>query len=188
MKLFHGISLEKTGVSFCFFFSDEKLSNFTRSKTLPFPEGYYTQNRNPILEVLADQLKYDSEWSMKAYVSSALLNDILKALDENQLAWPNNFSLLSSNEWVKRMRIDPIFYKHHATDDTEMKMYEDLLLKLVANFLEKQIKLIPILDEDPELTIEPSTSTINSTSQLHIAYCNRCKQDNFFVSVIPKPS
>ena len=69
-----------------------------------------------------------------------------------------------------------------------MKMYEDLLLKLVANFLEKTIKLIPILDDDPELTIEPSTSTINSTSPLHIAYCKKIRYDNFFVSVIPKPS
>ena len=47
--------------------------------------------------------------------------------------------------------------------------------------------MIPILDEDPELTFEPSLPS-NPTGQLYIAYCNNLKYDNFFVllSVFPQ--
>ena len=77
------------------------------------------------------------------------------------------------------------FYYHHATDASEMQLYEKLLLQLAANFLKRTIKLVPILDEDPELTIQPYLPS-NPTGQLHIAYCNNLKYDNFFVSVFPQ--
>ena len=121
----------------------------------------------------------------KRYAGSDLLNDILKALDDKKLDWPEDFSLLPGNEWIIRMRIDPLFYKHHATDASEMQVYEQLLLQLAANFLKRTIKLVPILDEDPELTIEPSLPS-NPTGQLHIAYCNKLESENFFISVFPQ--
>ena len=77
------------------------------------------------------------------------------------------------------------FYFHHATDASEMQLYEELLLQLTANFLKRTIKLVPILDEDPELNIEQSLPS-NPTGQLHIAYCNKLRDDNFFVSVFPQ--
>ena len=83
------------------------------------------------------------------------------------------------------MRTNPIFYWHHATDASEMQIYEQLLFQLAANFLKRTIKLVPILDEDPELTIEPTLSS-NPKGQLHIAYCNKLLDDNFFVSAFPK--
>ena len=137
---------------------------------------------NPIIEILADQLKHDPEWSEIEYAGSDLLTDILKALDEKKLDWPEDFTLLTFKEWIERMRIDPQFYWHHARDASEMQIYEKLLLQLAANFLKRTIKLVPILDEDPELTIEPSLPS-NPTGQIHIAYCNKLWTKNFFVSV-----
>ena len=142
-------------------------------------------NRNPILEIFADQLKHDPEWSEKIYAGSDLLSDILKALDDKKLDWPEDFTLLPCKEWIERMRIDPLFYLHHARNASEMQIYEELLLQLAANHLKRTIKLVPILDEDPELTIEPSLPS-NPTGQLHIAYCNKLLDDNFFVSVFPQ--
>ena len=142
-------------------------------------------DENPVVEVVADQLKHDPEWSEKKYAGSDLLNDILKALDDKNLDWPEDFTLLPCKEWIERMRIDPAFYIHHARNASEMQIYEKLLLQLAANFLKRTIKLVPILDEDPELTIEPSLPS-NPTGQLHIAYCNKLWDDNFFVSVFPQ--
>ena len=145
----------------------------------------YDKWDNPIIEILADQLKHDPEWSEKEYTSSDLLNDILKALDDKKFDWPEDFTLLPCKEWIERMRIDPAFYFHHARNASEMQNYEKLLLQLAANFLKRTIKLVPILDEDPELTIEPSLPS-NPTGQLHIAYCNKFWGKNFFVSVFPQ--
>ena len=163
-------------------FSDEKLSGYTRSKSLPFPVNYNYMSRNPTLEIFADQLKHDPEWSEKEYTGSDLLNDILKALDDKKLDWPEDFSLLPGKEWIERMKTDPVFYFHHVRNASEMQIYEKLLLQLAANFLKTIIKLVPIFDEDPELTIEPSLPT----GQLYIAYCNRLLTENFFVSVFPQ--
>ena len=172
-------------ISILFLFSDEKLSGYTRSKSLPFPVNYNYIGKNPLLDIFADQLKDNPEWSEKEYTGSDFLNDILKALDDKNLDWPEDFTLLPCKEWIERMRIDPTFYRDHTKVASEMKLYEKLLLQLAANFLKRTIKLVPILDEDPELTIEPSLPT-NPTGQLHIAYCNRLKQHNFFVSVFPQ--
>ena len=68
---------------------------------------------NPLLEIFADQLKHDPEWSEKEYTGSDLLNDILKAID-NKLDWPEDFTLLPGKEWIERIRIHPNFYTHHA--------------------------------------------------------------------------
>ena len=160
------------------------MSGYIRSKSQYFPV-IYREGENPIVEVVADQLKHDPEWSGKEYAGSDLLNDILKALDDKKLDWPEDFTLLSFKEWIKRMKIDPVFYFHHARNTSEMQIYEKLFLQLSANFLKRTIKLVPILDEDPEQTIEPSLPS-NPTGQLHIAYCNRLDTKNFFVSVFPQ--
>ena len=161
------------------------MSGYTRSKSLPFPVNYNYIGKNPLLEIFADQLKHDPEWSEKRYAGSDLLNDILKALDDKKLDWPEDFTLLPCKEWIERMRIHPKFYRHHARNASEMQIYEKLLLQLAANFLKRTIKLVPILDEDPELTIEPSLPS-NPTGQLHIAYCNNLWKQNFFVSIFPQ--
>ena len=149
--------------------------------------GYTMATENPILKVLSDQLKNDPKWSRKNYTGYHLLSDILKALDENQLDWPNSFNLLSSEVWIERMRFDPLFYNHHARNKEQMISYEDLLMNLAANFLMRTFILVPILDEDPQQIIEPITNLpIDLTYEIYIAYCNKLRYDNFFISVCPK--
>jgi len=141
---------------------------------------------NPILEVLVDQISHDPDVPRKYCSTSDLLNDIQKALDGKKIAWPEeNKVRITPDEWMKRMRTDPIFYLHHAKGPYEMKDYEAVLLRLAANILGRSLKLIPILEEDPELTIEPSFKT-NSARQYCIAYCNRLHIHNFFFSVFQK--
>ena len=83
-----------------FLFSDEKLCNFDRSKSLPFPLDY-SKRRNPISEVIADQLKHDPNWARKAYSGSDLIEAILTALSDKKLDWPEDFNLVSSKDWVE---------------------------------------------------------------------------------------
>merc|ERR1712004_863544 len=94
-----------------------------------------------------------------------------------------DFNLLSSNEWMRKMKNNSMFYGDHARDATEMKLYEDLLLKLAANFLKRTFKLIPILEEDTEHTFQPMNY---SSGPFYIAYCNSLRHRNFFISVFPK--
>ena len=168
-----------------FLFSDEKLCNFDRSKSLPFPLDY-SRRINPISVVIADQLKHDPNWARKVYSGYDLIKAILTALSDKKLDWPEDFNLVSSKDWVEKMKIDPTFYRDHAKNAEEMKKYENVLLELTANFLKRTINLVPIFDEDQKLSFEPS-GPVNSTQELYIAHCNKLKAKNFFVSVIPKP-
>ena len=92
----------------------------------------YDTWKNPIIEILADQLKHDPEWSEKRYAGSDLLNDILKALDDKKLDWPEDFTLLPCKEWIERMRIHPNFYKHHARKASEKRIYEKYLTQNIS--------------------------------------------------------
>ena len=180
-------------LKYIYSFSDEKLNKFARSKSSPFPVGYYNwiddkTRTNPILEVLADQTRHDPDVT-KHYDASSLLNDILDALDKQKISWPQDFKRMSPQEWVQKMRNDPIFYFHKVGNADPLKMieYEEVLLKLSANFLGGILRLVPILEEDSELVIEPSIM-IKPMKQYHIAYCNKIGFKNFFISIFPKPS
>ena len=152
---------------------------------MPFPLDY-SRAINPISVVIADQLKHDPNWARKLYSGSDLIEAILTALSDKKLDWPEDFDLVSSKDWVEKMKIDPNFYIYHANNAEEMKKYENVLLELTANFLKRTINLVPIFDEDQKLSFEPS-GPVNSTQELYIAYCNKLRTKNFFVSVIPKP-
>ena len=145
--------------------------------------GYVILKKNPLIEVLADQINQDSNQSVSNLSGEYLLKIILKALDEKSIPWPNEeLSMIEYEEWSQKMKIDSIFY---IIQGREMRAYEIGLLKLASNFLRKRIILVPLLETDPIQTIEPSDPT-TSTGQYHIAYCNKIYGDNFFLSVFPK--
>ena len=58
-----------------------------------------------------------------------MIKAILTALSDKKLDWPEDFNLVSSKDWVEKMKIDPIFYLHHAKNVEEMKEYENVLLE-----------------------------------------------------------
>ena len=147
---------------------------------------YAFRNKNPLIEVLADQINQDSNQSVSNLSGEYLLKIILKALDEKSIPWPNEeLSMIEYEEWSQKMKIDSKFYRIHSKSEKEMRAYEIGLLKLASNFLRKRIILVPLLETDPIQTIEPSDPT-TCTGQYHIAYCNKLRRDNFFLSVYPK--
>ena len=135
---------------------------------------------------MADQTRYDPD-VQKDYNASSLLNDILDALDEQKIIWPKDFERMSSQEWMQKMKNDPIFYFHLVGNSDPLKMieFEELLLKLAANFLGRNLKLVPILEEGSKFVIEPLIK-IKPSLQYHIAYCNKIGFKNFFISIHPK--
>ena len=114
---------------------------------------------------MADQLNHDSRWTKKGYTGSDLLNDIIKALERKEIEWPDyafcrenhdhGNPRLAQNEWIARMKIDSKFYRDHGEGIQEMRFYEEVLLILVANTLERVIKLIPIFDDEVQRMIVP---------------------------------
>ena len=157
---------------------------------MPSAIGYFNwiddQTRsNPIIDIVVDQISHDSDMPKKYDSSSDLLSDILNALDEKKINWPRDFRLMSSEEWIEKMRTDPIFYFHHAKNSSEMQEYEKVLLKLVADFLGRTLVLVPILKEDSKLIFKPTVEE-KSKKQYHVAYCNKVFIKNFFFSVFKK--
>ena len=154
---------------------------------MPFAMGYFNwiddkTRSNPIIDIVVDQINHDSDMPKKYDSSSDLLSDILSALDEKKISWPEDFWEMSSEEWMEKMRTDSIFYFHHATNKYEMQEYEEVLLKLMADFLGRTLVLVPLLEEDSESIFKPSFAT-KSTQQYHIACCNKLQIYNFFISV-----
>ena len=163
------------------------LGNFSVSLFLPEVMTYFIMvDRNPLLEVLADQIYQDPR--MQNLSGNYLITCILEALEKGVIPWlQEEFSMIEYNEWSKKMKIDPIFYQFHAKSGKEMITYEIGLLKLASNFLTKRIILVPLLKTDPIQTIEPLQANPRTcTGQYHIAYCNKLLKDNFFLSVFPK--
>ena len=163
---------------YCFLsFSDKRLAvkNFTRSQSLPFPQDYRTRGVNPILICLLDQMKADHELSEKYASQAALLDGIISALETERMHWPSDFNLISSEQWIQRMRADPSFHLHHAKNSSEMREYENLLLDFAAQCLKGEIQLIPFLEEKPSFT--------TGSRLFFIMACQTLFQNNFFLSI-----
>ena len=104
-------------------------------------------------------------------------------MNEKKINWPEDFRQMSSEEWMEKMRTDPIFYFHRKS--YEMQEYEELLLKLVAEFLGRTLILVPLLEEDSESSFKPSFKT-EPTKKYYIACCNKLQLYNFFLNIFYK--
>ena len=174
------------------------MKNFARSWSLPYPQDHMTC-KNPILSCLLDQMKTDQELSEQYPSQRALLNDIISALETERINWPSSFDLMSSEQWIQKMRKNPNFYMHHAGDSSELRKYENLLLDFAAQCLKSEIQLIPFLEDDEILTFgsnKPSKTwfsrlkkvfvTVNPTTGsrlFSIMACQTLLHHNFFVSI-----
>ena len=165
-----------------------KMKKFTRSKNLSNLQDYMTPKKNPILSCLIDQLTLDLELRKRNSCQFTLLKGIIDSLKEGNIFWPSHFTLMLSEKWIQMMRTDSNFYWHHAGSSSEMKKYEDLLLNLAAQYLERQINLIPFLEENEISTFRHGNKTLNTTNQLqfNILSCQTLWNDNFFVSIFKK--
>ena len=174
------------------------MTEFTRSHYLPVPQDYNTIGKNPILICLIDQIKQDSELSEKYPDQATLLKDIIDALETREISWPKSFTLMSSQEWIQRIRTNPKFYFYHARNVSEMQKYENLLLDLAAQCLKRQINLIPILEQDEPSTFKPHTKlltklfsifrsqNLDNVPQFYLFSCQKLYQDDLIFSVFKK--
>ena len=169
------------------FFSEQRpaLRNFSVSPTQPDPLGYRIKNQNPIMNCLVDQAQLDPEWSEQLKCGLDLLNGIIEALETMAIQWPDMSSnLMNSQEWIQKMKIDPMFYIYHANTSQENEAYERLLLELASRYLKRTIALHPFLDNDKELIF--SHQTMHSTNPFHLLYVSKLWYTNFYLSVVPK--
>ena len=182
---------------FCFL-SDKRLAlkNFARSKSLPYPQDYNTVGNNPKLSCLLDQMKADQELSEKYPSQQALLNEIISALETEIINWPSTFNLMSSEQWIQKMRANPKFYFHHAKTSSEMREYENLLLDLAAQCLKSEIQLIPFFEEDEILTFGSYKTWFSRLKKIFVTVkpttcsrlfsimaCQTLSEENFFLSI-----
>ena len=180
-------------------FSDNKLAlkNLSRSQSLPYPQVYKTVGTNPILSCILDQMKPDQELLNKYPNQKAMLDETIAALETGRIHWPStsSFNLMSAEQWIQKMSVNPIFYFHHAKNDSEMQEYEDLLLDLVAQCLKRKIQVIPFLwqDEGHFPTIFPRTLFsklksvfVNVRPDFYLLSIQKLKQQNFFISISRK--
>jgi hypothetical protein len=167
---------------FCLF-SDKRLAlkSFSRSQSLPYPQNYKFVGKNPILSCLLDQMKHDQELSINYASQTALIDDITSALETGRIQWPSAFNLMSSEQWIQKMRANPKFYLHHARNSSEMREYENILLDLAAQCLKSEIQLIPFLEQD-EGSVFKSRFTTGSRL-FSIMACQTLFRRNFFVSI-----
>ena len=122
-------------------FSDKilALKEFSRSKHLPVPQHYFSFGINPILSCLVDQIKQDFALSQRYPDQATLLRCIFEGLETGTILWPRGFTLMSSYNWIQRMKNDPKFYMHIAKDSSEMKKYENLLVDVATKCLKRKI-------------------------------------------------
>ena len=78
----------------------------------------------------------------------ALLNKIIETLETGQARFPRGFNLMSTEEWCQKMRADPKFYFFTAKIFSEIKEYENLLMDVAAQSLERKIQVVPFLQQD----------------------------------------
>ena len=158
--------------------------DFSVSKELPDPLGYFVQNENPILETVADQANQDPLRPNGNLTGLQLRDLIIDSLDDISLEWPMNFEHLAKSQWMKYMKQDPSFYKQQTSDPSVFQAHERLLLDLASKLLKRKICLISLFPEDKDETFEPPMST--SSRPYYLLGCNKAVSDNFYVSVFKK--
>ena len=141
---------------------------------------------NPILECIVDQCKNDPTLSKTELTTLDLLEDILTVVEKNVIGSEHdNGQLISKDDWVKKMRIDPKFYWFHSQSVSEMQKYEKILLSLAAKCLQRRIKLFQNDFNDiicEPLTFEPTN--LGSEREYGIlGFCRNLKNERFFLSI-----
>ena len=149
-------------------------------------------NTNPILECLVDQMDHDEQRSGGKLTGLALRDEIIHALTQNTIEWPQQSNkIITKEEWIRLMKIDPFFYKHQTGTAQEFEDHEAVLLDLASKYLKRRITLIPFLEGGQEQTFFPNdfdarNSEASEASSYHLLCCNKAFQDNFNISIFCK--
>ena len=160
--------------------SDENLNGYTRSTTLPEPNHYNLTDRNPILYVLADQARQDGDFP-EGMTDEDILDGIIKGLQNKTVEWPEDDNLLPMENWIPKIQSDMSFYISTSRDEKEFQAFDHQLVQICANYLKRQINLIPFPEGEPQIFHPKSRST--SAKSLNILSCNTAYRDSFAVSI-----
>ena len=164
------------------------------SQTLPDVIGYDQVNKNPILECLVDQMNHDNQKSGEKLTGLALRDEIINALTQNTIEWPQQANkIITKEEWIRLMKINPSFYMDQSRNAKEFEDHEAILLDLASKYLKRRITLIPFLEGDQEQTFFPNSSEFDArnseaskASSYHLLCCNKAHNRNFFSSIFRK--
>ena len=119
--------------------------------------SYNVVDRNPILECLVDQMDHDEQRSGGKLTGLALRDEIINALTQNTIEWPQQSNrIITKEEWIRLMKKDPLFYKYHSRNAKEFEDHEAVLLDLASKYLKRRITLIPFLEGDQMRSFLPN--------------------------------
>ena len=124
----------------------------------------------------------------------ALRDEIITALTQNTIEWPQKANkIITKEEWIRLMKIDPAFYMERSRNAQEIKDYEAILLDLASKYLKRRITLIPFLERGQAQSFFPNSIEFNArnseaskVSSYHLLCCNKAFSDNFFISIFRK--
>ena len=162
------------------------------SQTLPDVKGYFVQNKNPILECLVDQMDHDEQRSGEKLTGLALRDEIINALTQNTIEWPQQSNkIITKEEWIRLMKKDPLFYVYQSGTVQEMEDHEAVLLDLASKYLKRRITLIPFLEGGQEQSFltnyfDARNSEASEASTYHLLCCKKTKRENFYISIFRK--
>jgi hypothetical protein len=127
-------------------------------------------------------MKHDQELSIKYASQTALIDDITSALETGRIHWPSAFNLMSSEQWIQKMRASSTFYMYHAINASKMQEYEKLLLDLAALCFKRKIQLVPFKPTKTWFSrLKKMFVTDNPT--FHLMSNQNLYKDNFFISI-----
>ena len=162
------------------------------SQTLPDVMGYTQGNKNPILECLVDQMDHDEQRSGGKLTGLALRDEIIHALTQNTIEWPQQSNkIITKEEWIRLMKKDPLFYKYSSRSAKEYEDHEAVLLDLASKYLKRRITLIPFLEGGQEQSFYPNdfdarNSEASKISSYNLLSCNKAHVQNFYISIFRK--
>merc|ERR1719458_2075403 len=163
--------------------------DFVISPKLPDVKGYRLVNKNPILECLVDQMDHDEQRSGGKLTGLGLRDEIIHALTQNAIEWPQQSNkIITKEEWIRLMKKDPFFYIYQSGSAQEFEDHEAVLLDLASKYLKRKITLIPFLEGGQEQSFFPNSSDFDARnsealkfSSYHLLCCNKAHDDNFFI-------
>ena len=156
--------------------------------------GYTQVNKNPILECLVDQMDHDEQRSGGKLTGLALRDEIIHALTQNTIEWPQQSNkIITKEEWIRQMKKHPKYYMHQSRNAKEMEDHEAVLLDLASKYLKRRITLIPFLEGGQKQTFPRKSLLVSFTSlfsseasSYHLLCCNKAADKNFYISIFRK--
>ena len=144
--------------------------------------GLTVFNKNPILEVLSDQMNNSSD-SSECWTGAKILELILEKLEKRQISWPREFQLIQPEEWMQKMKLNSKFYRNYVRSVSEFEQFDNFLIELCSQSLERPIEVWSFLDEDPPKIFG---SNFSDNKKLFIFCNNNLLYKSFYASAFPE--